>query len=114
MWQTYVMKALNEMAFRFHSGRMISIFPERLLLILPMIVFLSRSPRDQMGRFRNDLSFADISGQKLDMVRTHHVVNHTQSITLHGLEKPPEITAPVPSEFQKKFLFVTPMGNLPP
>lgn len=103
-----VKKTLNEVALCFHCRRMISIFPVRSLAILPLIVFLPRSPSYQLDRVRNHLSFADISDQKVDVVRGHHIVEHTQPIALLGLEKPPQVSAPVPDEFQKKLLLVAP------
>jgi hypothetical protein len=49
----------------------------------------------------------------VNVVGGHHVIEHTQAITLLCLEKPLEITAAVPGKLEQEFLFVAPVRNMP-
>jgi hypothetical protein len=59
------------------------------------------------------MSLIFFSDQEMHMIRCHHVVQHTQPITLPSLEQPFDPTAPVPGKLQQKLLLVAPMGNVP-
>jgi len=51
--------------------------------------------------------------KEMNVVRSHHVTEHAEAIALFGFKNPLEITAAISCEFQKEFLFMTPMRNVP-
>jgi hypothetical protein len=49
----------------------------------------------------------------MDMVGSSSVIEDAEAISLFGLEKPPDPGSAITRELQKKFLLVTPMGDMP-
>jgi hypothetical protein len=67
------------------------------------LIFKDYHPKS--GRFQ--------SLEEVNVIRGHHVVEHTQAITLLCLEKPLEITAAVPGKLEQEFLFMAAVRNMP-
>jgi hypothetical protein len=60
--------ALNQMGIRLYCRSMITILPKGTLPILPLIVFLACSPRNQLHRLRYDLLPFIIPDNKMNMI----------------------------------------------
>jgi hypothetical protein len=49
----------------------------------------------------------------MEMVGSHRIAEHPETVSLFGFKLPLNIAAAISGEFQKEFLFMTPMRNLP-
>lgn len=95
-----------------NGGGMIAVFPVSSFTLFPLIEFLSSSPGNQLETFGDDLR-ATIDDQHMDMVGGHHVVQNSQPKAFLGFEEPAKPAPTVPGKFQKKFLFVATVSNVP-
>ena len=109
----HIEKTLNQMTARFYCCRVITIFPVCPFPVLPLIKLLPGPPGNQLDRVWDDISFANISDEEVNVIRGHHVVEHTQAITLLCLEKPLEITTAVPGKLEQECLFKAAVRNMP-
>jgi len=91
---------------------MIAVFPESAFSFLPLIEFLASPSGNQLEAFGYRLRFT-VDYQEVDVVGSNHKIKHLQAKTLFCLKEPVIPTAPIPGKFQKKFLLVTAMGNMP-
>jgi hypothetical protein len=57
----------------FNSGGVITVFPERAMPVLALIVFLRRSPGDQLHALGYDIP-ACVFNQTMDVVGRDHVI----------------------------------------
>jgi hypothetical protein len=108
-----VNQALSQMLACFYRRRMIPVFPEGPVPVLFLVEFLPCSPRDQLNRFRDDLSAAIVPDEEMDVVGGNHIIEHTQAIAFLCLKKPLKVPATAAGKFQKKSLLMTPMRNVP-
>jgi hypothetical protein len=69
----------------FDRGGMITVFPERPVSILPLVVFLCRSPGDELHTLRDNI-LTGVFHQQVDVVGCHYVVQYTETEPLLGLE----------------------------
>ena len=92
---------------------MIPVFPESPFPVLPLIEFLARPSCSQLNRARNNVSFAVVSYQKVDVIGGDHVVKHTETIALLRLEEPLKVPASVPGKLEQEFFFVAAVRNMP-
>jgi hypothetical protein len=99
----------GRMVIRLHSGCLITIFPKRRFSFLPPVVFLARPSGDQLHRLGDNLSLTAVLDKKVNMVRSHRIIQDTRPETLLPLEKPLQPPVPVSEEL---FLIV-PMSNVP-
>ena len=67
-------EALNQVPFCFYRSSMIAIFPIGPFPILPLIELLPRPARNQLNRFRDDISVAIVPDQKMDMLCGRNIV----------------------------------------
>jgi hypothetical protein len=75
--------------------------------------FLPGPTGNQLKGFGYYVSMAVVPDKEMNVVRSHRVTEHAETIALFGFKNPLEITAAISGEFQKEFLFMTPMRNVP-
>jgi hypothetical protein len=97
----------------FNRRRMIAVFPISALPFLSQIKFLPGSSGYQLYRFGDNIPIAIIPDDKMDMIGCDCIIEHAQSKSLPRFKKPPKPTSSVSAKFQKKFLFVTTVGDMP-
>jgi hypothetical protein len=78
-----------------------------------IIVFLPGSGSYQLHRFCNRISSVFIVNQKVDMIRSDHIVENAQFETFFCLKKPIHPSSSIACKLQEKFFFVASMGNMP-
>ena len=78
----------------FNGGGVITIFPERPVPILPLVVFLRRSPGDELHALLDNI-YAGILHQEVDMIRCHQIVQYGETEPLLCLKHPMQIPATV-------------------
>jgi hypothetical protein len=105
-------KAAYQVIVSLNGGGMIAVFPKSSFTLFTLIEFLGSSPGNQLETFGDDYRAA-IDDQQMDVVGGHYIVENSQPKTLLGFKKSEKPPYSVPGEFQKKFLFVAPMGNVP-
>jgi hypothetical protein len=93
-----------QMFVGFHSGCMITIFPERSLAIFALIVFLRSAPGNELHALGNSVP-TGIFHQEMNVVGRHHVVEHAQTKPFFRLENPLQVTASIASRKTWKFTF---------
>ena len=77
------------------DGRgVITVLPERSVPIFPLIIFLRRSPCDELHALRDSIPAA-ILHQQVDVIGCHHVVEHAQTEAFLRFENPMQVTAAV-------------------
>ena len=68
----------------FDRRGVITVLPKRPMPILTLVVFLRRSPSNELHALRDHI-LAHILDQKMDVIGCHNVVEHTQSVPLLAL-----------------------------
>ena len=81
----------------FDRRRVIAVFPERPMPILPLVVFLRSSPGDELHALRDNI-FAGILHQKVDVIGCHYVVEHAQTKALLRFKEPVQKAPAVPRQ----------------
>jgi hypothetical protein len=56
---------------------------------------------------------ARVLHQKMNVVGSHHIIEHREAETLLGLEEPAQVTAPIARKLQYKCLVVAAVGEVP-
>jgi hypothetical protein len=97
----------------FYRRRMIAIFPVGTFSTLPLIEFLSGPARYQLNGFGYHVSMAIVPDEEMNMVGSYRITEHAETVPLFCFKYPLEIAAAISGEFQEKFLFMTPMRNVP-
>lgn len=105
-------KAADQVFIALNSSSVIAVLPEGSLSFLALIELLGGSPGDQLQALWDDIRPV-IDHQQMDMIGGDHVVEYTQAKAFLGFKEPGMPAPPVPGEFQKKFLFVATVGNMP-
>ena len=60
-----------------------------------------------------DVSMSVVPDKEMHVVGSHRITEHAETVALFGFKYPLEIAAAISGEFQKEFLFMTPMSNMP-
>jgi hypothetical protein len=108
-----VNKTLKQMFVCFYRRRMIAIFPLGSFSTFPHIEFLPNPPRYQLNGFGDHVSTTSVPDQEVDVVGSHRITEHAETIALFGFKNPLEIAATISGKFEEEFLFMTPMRNMP-
>jgi hypothetical protein len=91
----------------------IAIFPKSALPLFSYVVFLSSAARCELNGLWNNLAAVCVVDQEVYMIESGGIVENDSPKPLPGLEKPVEPNLPVLDEFQREFLLVTTVGNVP-
>jgi hypothetical protein len=66
-----------------------------------------------MQRIGDDLPSFSIIDRQMDVIRSHHVIQHTQAKPFSGLKKPIDPSLTITSKLQEKLPLVTTMRQVP-
>ena len=97
----------------FHGSRMVPVFPESSLPLLPLIELLSGAAGDKLHGPWNYFPFPAVKDKQMDVVRCGRIVEDAQSVPLLGFKKPAHPGSAVSGKFEKKFFLVAPVGYVP-
>jgi hypothetical protein len=111
--QIDVNQALQQVFARFDRCRVIPILSKCAFAAFPLVVFLSRTTRDQLNRSRNRISFTIIHNQQVDMIRSRHKVQNYQPIPLLRFEKPLHPSPTIFLKPEQKLSFMASVRNVP-
>ncbi len=111
--QIDVHDAPNQVIFTLHRSRVVPVFPECALSLLPLIVALCGAPRRQLETPWNDVGPGPVVYEEMNVVRRCTVVQHDKPVTLLCLVQPPEPLLSVPGELQQEFLLMAPVRDVP-
>ena len=59
------------------------------------------------------MPIAVVSDKKMDVIGSHHLVEHAQAEPLLSFEKPLQISAAVSRKFKEKFFLMAAVGEVP-
>ena len=90
-----------------------TIFPKGPFPILPPVVFLARPFCYQLHCLGDNLPLPAVLDKKVNMVRSHRIIQDTRAETLLPLEKPLQPPSPVSGKPQKELLLMASMGDVP-
>jgi hypothetical protein len=77
-----------------NGGSMISVFSERPMSVLALILFLRRPAGDELHALDYDIP-ASVFHQEMDMVGCHHVVQYGETEPLLCFKDPMQVPAPI-------------------
>ena len=81
------------MIVRINRGGMVTIFPEGPVPHFALVVFLRGAVSNSLHAADDDVR-ASVFDQKMDVVGSHHVVEHGQADAFLRLKEPMNVTAP--------------------
>src|SRR4030042_6593118 len=86
--QININHTLSKMGIRLYCGSMITILPKSTLPAFPLVIFLPRSPCDQLYRLRDNIRSLVVSYNKVNMAGGHGIVQDRNFKTLLCLKEP--------------------------
>ena len=91
----------------FDRGGVVTVFPERTLALLAVIVVLGGASGDQLHALRNYV-LARVLHHEMNMVGGHHVVEHAEPEALFCQKEPAQLTPSILWELEEEgFLMAT-------
>ena len=96
----------------FDRGGVVTVFPERTLALLAVIVVLGGASGDQLHALRNYV-LARVLHHEMNRVGGHHVVEHAEPEALFGLKEPAQLTPSILCELEEEGFLVAKVSKAP-
>src|SRR5258706_9256467 len=77
-----------------------------------MVVYLSGAPGDQLHTLSDD-AVVGVFQKKMNVIGSHHVVEHAKSEAFLRLEQPAQVAAAIVRELKQECLFVAAVSDMP-